>query len=151
MFCTVHESCSTCPDNATPTCPMFIWSMNYEQLASWIKTEMKEQGMSHQKMSDLSNVPKATIDGIVAGRQRDVGHYTLAAIVRVLMKRYLTASPCRASALASKVEETFELKELVKEYKESNAIYRATIADLRTQVKKLESELKRLRSNRVDV
>lgn len=143
MICTAHETCNSCPDNATPSCPMFIWSMNYDQLTAWIKSEMKDQNMSHQKLSDLTGVPKATIDAILAGRQRDVGHYTLSPIVRVLMKRYLAASPCRAAALAAKVEEMSELRERVQEYKEINATHRGTIADLRSQVKKLEAALKK--------
>lgn len=143
MFCTAHETCSTCPDNATASCPMFIWSMNYEQFVTWMKSEMIEQNMSHQKLADQANVPKATIDSIIAGRQRDIGFYTLAAIVRVLMKRYLASSPCRSAAITAKAEEMAELKERVKEYKEINATYRATIADLRAQVKKYEAAAKK--------
>ena len=144
MICTAHETCSACPDNATPACPMFIWSMNYEQLFNWIKSEMNEQGITHQKLADLTGIPKGTIDGLLhLGRQSDVGFYTLSLIVRVLMKRYLASSPCRAAALASKAAETDELRERVKEYKETNATYRSTIADLRSQVKKLESAAKK--------
>lgn len=143
MFCTAHETCNTCPDNSTASCPMFIWSMNFDQLTSWIKSEMKEQNISHQKMSDLTNIPKATIDGILAGRQRDVGHYTLSPIVRTLMRRYLAASPCRSAAVAAKSGEVAELQDRLKEYKEANATYRAVIADLRSQVKKLEAAAKK--------
>lgn len=143
MVCTVHENCSSCPDNATPACPMFIWSMNYDQLVAWIKNEIKEQGISHQRLSDLTNIPKATIDAILAMRQRDVGHYTLSPIVRVLMKRYLASSPCRSAAVAAKSVEMSELQERLKEYKETNATYRAVIADLRAQIKKLEAAAKK--------
>ena len=143
MVCTVHENCSSCPDNATPACPMFIWSMNYDQLVSWIKNEIKEQGISHQRLSDLTNIPKATIDAILAMRQRDVGHYTLSPIVRVLMKRYLASSPCRSAAVAAKSGEVAELQDRLKEYKETNATYRAVIADLRAQIKKLEAAAKK--------
>lgn len=144
MICTAHETCSTCPDNATPACPMFIWSMNYEQLFNWIKSEMKEQGITHQKLADLTGIPKGTIDGLLQqGRQSDVGHYILSLIVRVLMKRYLAASPCRSAAVAAKSGEVAELQDRLKEYKETNATYRTVIADLRSQVKKLESAAKK--------
>ena len=143
MVCTVHENCTNCPDNASPACPMFIWSMNYEQLSVWIKNEMKEQGISHQKMSDITGIPRSTVDAIVAGHQKDVGHYTLSLIVRVLMRRYLASSPCRSAAVAAKSGEMFELQERIKEYKEANATYRAVIADLRAQVKKYEAAAKK--------
>jgi hypothetical protein len=122
---------------------MFIWSMNYDQLVAWIKNEIKEQGISHQRLSDLTNIPKATIDAILAMRQRDVGHYTLSPIVRVLMKRYLASSPCRSAAVAAKSGEVAELQDRLKEYKETNATYRAVIADLRAQIKKLEAAAKK--------
>ena len=150
MICQAHDTCITCPDNATPSCPMFIWSMSFDQLIGWIKAEMKEQAMSHQKLSDLTNIPKATIDTILAGRQRDVGHYTLSAIVRVLMRRYLAASPCRSAALAAKAAEMSSKDEVIadlrahlKEARETNATHRGTIADLRAQVKKYESAAKK--------
>ena len=143
MTCTVHENCSTCPDNATPACPMFFWSMTLEQLFNWIKSEMKEQGITHQKMADTAGVPRSTIDAIVAGRQKDIGFYTLSLIVRVLMRRHLSSSPCRSAAVAAKSGEVAELQDRLKEYKETNATYRAVIADLRSQVKKLESAAKK--------
>ena len=149
MICTAHETCNSCQDNATASCPLFVWSMNYEQLTSWIKSEMKEQAMSHQKLSDLSGVPKATIDSLLAGRRRDVGHYTLSPIIRVLMKRYLAASPCRSAAIAAKASEVADLQERIKEYKETNATYRATIADLRAQIKKYEAAAKKAQKQQV--
>ena len=128
---------------------MFVWSMSFEQLIAWLRTELKEQGISHQKLADLTGIPKATIDGIIAGRQHDVGHYTLSAIVRVVMRRNLSASPCRSAALAAKSlemsakdEVIAELKESLKEAREANATHRRTIADLRSQIKKLEASAK---------
>ena len=49
MTCTVHENCSTCPDNATPACPMFFWSMTLEQLFNWIKSEMRSRASLTKK------------------------------------------------------------------------------------------------------
>jgi predicted transcriptional regulator len=128
---------------------MFIWSMSFEQLVAWLRAELKEQNISHQKLSDLSGVPKATVDGIIAGRQKDVGHYTLSAIVRVAMRRNLSASPCRSAALAAKAQEMSakdeviaELKASLKEAREANTTHRRTINDLRSQIKKLEASAK---------
>ena len=150
MTCTVHENCSTCPDKATPACPMFFWSMTLEQLFNWIKSEMKEQGITHQKMADTAGVPRSTLDAIIAGRQKDVGLYTLSLIIRVLMRRHLSASPCRSAAVAAKVTEMSakdevitDLRAQLKESRETNATHRGTIADLRSQVKKLESAAKK--------
>ena len=146
MICSIHEKCQNCTDNATAACPMFIWSMNYEQLAAWVKAEMHNQNISHQKLSDLSGVPKATIDGIVAGRQHDVGHYTLSSIVRVLMKRQLSESPCRTAVTTAKMDEIADLRAQIAEYRENTTTYRAVIADLRAQIKKYEAAAKKLKA-----
>ena len=111
---------------------------------------MKEQGITHQKMADTAGVPRSTLDAIIAGRQKDVGLYTLSLIIRVLMRRHLSASPCRSAAVAAKVTEMSskdevitDLRSQLKELRETNATYRAVIADLRSQVKKLESAAKK--------
>ena len=150
MICKINEACSLCVDNATPSCPMFIWSMSFEQLVAWLRAEIKEQNISHQKLADLTGIPKATIDTILAGHQHDVGHYTLSAIVKVIMRRHLAASPCRSAALAAKATELSakdeiiaELRAQLKESRETNATHRGTIADLRAQVKKFESAAKK--------
>jgi hypothetical protein len=150
MICKVNDACAACPDNATASCPMFIWSMSFDQLVAWMRSEMKDQGITHQKLSDLSGIPKNTIDTILAGRQRDIGHYVLSSLVRVLMRRSLASSPCRAAALAAKVTEMSakdeviaDLRAQLKESRETNATHRGTIADLRSQVKKLEAAAKK--------
>ena len=142
MICKVNDACAACPDNATVACPMFIWSMSFDQLVAWMRSEMKDQNITHQKLADLSGIPKNTIDTILAGRQHDVGHYVLSSLVRVLMRRYLSASPCRAAALASKDETIADLRAQLKEARETNATHRGTIADLRSQVKKYETAAK---------
>ena len=142
MICKINEACSLCVDNATPSCPMFIWSMSFEQLVAWLRQEIKEQNISHQKLADLTGIPKHTIDTILAGHQHDVGHYTLSAIVRVVMRRHLVSSPCRSAALASKDETIADLRAGLKEARETNATHRAVIADLRAQLKMYQTAAK---------
>lgn len=141
----MYLECLSCPKLGV-SCdgPNFV-AMTAHELIEWCKERKKRLGMSNAKLSELSGMPKGTIDRLFAGTHADFKYETMRPLVRVLVGGEWNGNPCpnpdaHVEEELHKIEdENAKLKDAVQHHKEDiNAVkaeYLETIRFLRGQVK----------------
>ena len=107
----MYTKCATCPKLGN-TCdgPRYV-SMTAQELISWCAARKKHLGLSNQKIADMANMAKGTVDGIFAASHTDFKYETIRPIIRVLLGREWNEDPCddltdgERSALEKKIQQ----------------------------------------------
>ena len=73
--------------------PNFM-AMSPEMLAKWIDSRMKVLGMTNQKLADLAQVAKGTIDTVRAGKRGNFEFETMRRIMKALVGESWGGDPC---------------------------------------------------------
>ena len=73
--------------------PNFM-AMSPELLAKWIDSRMKVLGMTNQKLADLAQVAKGTIDTVRAGKRGNFEFETMRRIMKSLVGESWGGDPC---------------------------------------------------------
>lgn len=92
----MYNECLMCPKLGI-TCdgPNFV-AMPARDLLEWCKQRKARLGLTNAKLSELSGVPKGTIDRLLAGEHSDFKFETVRPILKALVGGSFDGNPCPA-------------------------------------------------------
>lgn len=90
----MYESCVNCPKIGV-SCdgPNFV-AMSANELIAWCKARKKHLDLSNQRIAELANVSKGTVDGLLAAAHADFRYETIRPILKVLIGGDWSGDPC---------------------------------------------------------
>ena len=104
----MYLECVSCP-KLGETCdgPNF-YAMTPTQLIAWCKERKKFRGLTNEKIADMCQMPKGTVDSLLSNKHPDFKFGTIAPILKVLTGGDWTGAPCPGAS----DEQQAEIKEL---------------------------------------
>ena len=150
----MFEKCITC-ERLGQDCMPNLLILPFPELLAWWAKKQKLLGWSNQTLSDMSHIPKGTIDRIKQGDYDDCRYSTMRNILVALIGGVADEFPCKErldkqrQRLAELEEEHKRMIELEKENEELKA-YRdnaesAHRSDIRAIVDEYKEEIKFLK------
>lgn len=90
----MYESCVNCHKIGL-SCdgPNFV-AMSASELVSWCKSRKSHLGLSNQRLAELANVSKGTVDGFLASAHADFRYETIRPILKALVGGNWSGEPC---------------------------------------------------------
>lgn len=133
----MYNECVTCPKLGV-SCdgPNFV-AMPAAELMNWCKARKAHLGLSNQKLADLANMSKGTVDGLLANTHADFRYESIRPMLKVLIGGNWNGVPCpdpTASERAVYEEKIRQLENDIKWRDETVARLEKTNASLETLV-----------------
>lgn len=90
----MYETCVNCPKIGV-SCdgPNFV-AMSAAELISWCKARKAFLGLSNQRIAELANVSKGTVDGLLAAAHADFRYETIRPVLKALIGGNWSGDPC---------------------------------------------------------
>lgn len=111
----MYKNCIKCPKlGASCDGPNFM-AMDSHDLVAWCRERKTELGLSNAKLAELSNMPKGTVDRILAGSHEDFKYSTVRPMLKVLVGCDWGDHPCAHPNDDSAPETLLGLKEAIAE------------------------------------
>ena len=90
----MYSECVTCPKLGI-SCdgPNFV-AMPAAELMNWCKARKAHLGLSNQKLADLANMSKGTVDGLLANAHADFRYESIRPMLKVLIGGDWNGVPC---------------------------------------------------------
>ena len=134
----MYTECITCPKLGV-YCdgPNFV-AMSAIELLEWSKARKKHLGLSNAKLSELSNMPKGTIDRLFAGHHLDFKYETVRPMLKVLVGGQFNGDPC-PNPEDHTAELQLENEKLKDEYKHDRDEYIEMIKVLKGQIRDIRT------------
>lgn len=133
----MYLECLSCPKLGV-YCdgPNFV-AMSAIELMEWCKARKKHLGLSNAKLSELSNMPKGTVDRLFAGHHLDFKYETVRPMLKVLVGGKFNGDPCPnpEDHTAELLQENAKLKD---EYKHDREEYIEIIKVLKGQLRAIK-------------
>ena len=89
----MKKDCSKC-DHLGRDCPKLLMMLPLDELIDWCKYVMAKHKITHDLLAHLSNIPKGTIDRVMAKQAADCRYSTIHAMVVALFEFMGVASTC---------------------------------------------------------
>lgn len=111
----MYDECLSCPKLGI-SCdgPNFV-AMSARDLLEWCKQRKARLGLTNAKLSEMSHVPKGTIDRLFSGDHMDFKFETVRPLLRCLVGGSFDGNPCPAPD----DNENQHLHEIIEQQKES--------------------------------
>lgn len=138
----MYLECISCPKMGI-SCdgPNFV-AMSATELLEWCKSRKAHMGLSNGRLSELSGMPKGTIDRLFAGQHVDFRYETIRPLIKALTGGQWSGSPCPdphdndMEALKEKAERLARNNMLLQEHIDrDNAQHQKQLEFLREQIK----------------
>lgn len=139
-------ACITCPKLGNGCDGPNFFSLPASDVLEWCKRRKAELRLSNLKLSELSGVPKGTVDSVFAGNRIDFKFETLRPIIRVLVGGEFHGNPCpdpNGDASAKIEELTRRNESLRKVIAENKAAYDADLERERSDAQRRVDYLKK--------
>lgn len=94
-----YNLCLKCPFMNKSCDGPNILSMEYPRWVEWANDRAKQLGLTRAAISELSNVPKGTVDTALAGKNADIRTATMRDITKVLIGGCWGQYPCHFASL----------------------------------------------------
>lgn len=105
----MKKDCSNC-DHLGRDCPKKLMLLPLDEIIDWCLFVMRKYKLTHEQIARLSNIPKGTIDRVMAKQTADCRYSTIHAIVCALFEYMGIASICLDEVVAEDVQQADELK-----------------------------------------
>ncbi len=133
----MYSECVTCPKLGV-SCdgPNFV-AMPAAELMAWCKARKAYLGLSNQKLAELANMSKGTVDGLLANAHADFRYESIRPMLKVLIGGDWNGVPCpdpTASERAAYEEKIHQLEKEMQWRDENIARLEKTNASLETLV-----------------
>lgn len=89
----MYEKCIGC-ERLGKDCYPNLYVMNIEEIREWALALKKHRGLTNAELSDMSGVPKGTIDHAFSNRAREVNYSTFAPLLCTLIGAEKKEMPC---------------------------------------------------------
>lgn len=89
----MKKDCSNC-DHLGRDCPKTLMLLHLDELIDWCKYVMAKHKITHDLLARLSNLPKGTIDRVLAKQAADCRYSTIHAMVCALFEFLGISSAC---------------------------------------------------------
>ena len=90
----LYEKCLKCERLGTACNCMSFVKMTSREIIEWCKAKKSLQGLTNEKLAELSGVPVGTINRIFAGKGTDYYYETLRPIIKALVSGEWTEDNC---------------------------------------------------------
>lgn len=111
-----YDICLTCVHLGVACDGPNFLAMTHERWVEWIKARATILGMTHQKIADIANLAKGTVDAVLSGKNTDIRRDTMAAITHAVTGECWGKYPCHDPLEANK-----EVSELIHTIQEKDA------------------------------
>ncbi len=125
----MKKDCSHC-DHLGRDCPKKLMLLPLDEIIDWCQYIMIRYKITHEKIAQLSRVPKGTIDRILSKQSEDCRYSTIHAIVCALFEFLGISSVCLDEVAAETVAQADDAKQQMVDYEKE-------CQGLRTQVEEL--------------
>lgn len=100
----MYNECITCP-KLGQMCdgPNFL-NMSAAELSEWCKERKKHLGLSNQRIAEIANMSKGTVDGLLANAHNDFRYETIRPVLKALIGGEWGGHPCDAIAEGERAE-----------------------------------------------
>lgn len=132
-----YNVCIKCP-HIGKTCdgPNFL-AMTPERWSEWCRLRKNELDMTNAELAELSDVPKSTVDRVLAGHMADVRLSTMRQMTKVLVGGTWGEYPCH---MPEDDEEYEQLRDEIERLKFDGAEVRAELADRNTHIARITDQ-----------
>ena len=149
----MYKECLNCPKIGVSCDGPNFMALTAAEALEWCKLRKNHLKMSNAKLSEISGVPKGTIDRLLSGEHLDFKYESIRPILRALIGGTFDNNPCpdpheadnqKQSEIIEKLQaENASLKEALNTFEEMHykdtiqvsLITRETIDDLKAQLK----------------
>ena len=93
----MYEKCIGC-DRLGKDCIPNLYIMDVEEIREWAREQKEYKGLTNAELSELSGVPKGTIDhsfSVRVGKHVDMNYSTFAPLLRALIGAEAEEMPCK--------------------------------------------------------
>lgn len=111
----MKKDCSHC-DHLGRDCPKKLMMLPLDEIIDWCLYIMMRYKITHEKIAQLSGVPKGTIDRILSKQSEDCRYSTIHAIVCALFEFLGISSVCLDEVAAETVAQADEAKHQMVDY-----------------------------------
>ena len=125
----MKKDCSHC-DHLGRDCPKKLMLLPLDEIIDWCLYIMIRYKITHEKIAQLSHVPKGTIDRVLSKQSEDCRYSTIHAIVCALFEFLGISSACLDEVASETVAQADEAKHQMVDYEKE-------CQGLRTQVEEL--------------
>ena len=125
----MKKDCSHC-DHLGRDCPKKLMLLPLDEIIDWCLYIMIRYKITHEKIAQLSHVPKGTIDRVLSKQSEDCRYSTIHAIVCALFEFLGISSTCLDEVASETVAQADEVKHQMVDYEKE-------CQGLRTQVEEL--------------
>lgn len=108
----MYLECISCPKMGVSCDGPNFYAMTPPQIIAWCKERKKFRGLTNEKIADMCDIPKGTVDSLFSGKHPDFKFGTIAPILKALIGGDWTGEPCPGSGDGS---EEKALRERIKE------------------------------------
>lgn len=90
----MYLECVSCPKIGVTCDGPNFYAMTPPQIIAWCKERKKFRGLTNEKIADMCDMPKGTVDSLFSNKHPDFKFGTIAPILKVLIGGDWTGLPC---------------------------------------------------------